>query len=129
MPAKSAGKFLSSGACCLHREFENLVREKSAKLQQLSRRPCYVTVQDRNLRITRQTVFLRGFGFVGRTVSVYSIVRRLAGLPSSKPLKRKPSGGTVYTAAGEHYNTLIRTRRSRIEGTSDPCIEMSPTSR
>ena len=96
---------------------ENLVREKSAKLQQLfDEGPCYVTVQDRNLRITEANRrFKEDFGFVAGRTCFESYKHRQEACPDCPILKTFEDGQshqaeTVVTARnGEHYNTLIWT--------------------
>jgi len=96
---------------------ENLVREKSAKLQQLfDEGPCYVTVQDRELRITEANRrFKEDFGFVPGRTCFESYKHRQEACPDCPILKTFEDGKshqaeTVVTAQnGEHYNTLIWT--------------------
>ncbi len=113
---------------------ENLVREKSAKLQQLfDEGPCYVTVQDRELRITEANRrFKEDFGFVPGRTCFESYKHRQEACPDCPILKTFEDGQshqaeTVVTARnGEHYNTLIWTAPlTDSEGQVTHVIEMS----
>jgi signal transduction histidine kinase/FixJ family two-component response regulator len=113
---------------------EKLVREKSAKLQQLfDEGPCYVTVQDRELRITEANRrFKEDFGFVAGKTCFESYKHRQEACPDCPILKTFEDGQshqaeTVVTARnGEQYNTLIWTAPlTDSEGQVTHVIEMS----
>src|SRR4030042_5795794 len=96
---------------------ENLVREKSAKLQRFfDEVPCYVTVQDRELNIIEANRrFREDFGFVEGRTCYESYKHRQEACSDCPILKtfedgRSHQAETVVTARnGEHYNTLIWT--------------------
>jgi PAS domain S-box-containing protein len=113
---------------------ESLVREKSAKLQQLfDEAPCYVTVQDRDLRITEANRrFKEDFGFVAGRTCFESYKHRQEACSDCPILKTFEDGQshqaeTVVTARnGEHYNTLIWTAPlTDSQGQITHVIEMS----
>lgn len=96
---------------------ESLVREKSARLQQLfDEVPCYVTVQDRGLRITEANRrFKEDFGFLPGMTCYEAYKHRHEPCPDCPILQTFEDGQshqaeTVVTARnGENYNTLIWT--------------------
>ena len=113
---------------------ENLVAEKSAKLQHLfDEAPCYVTVQDRDLRITEANRrFKEDFGFAAGRTCFESYKHRQEACSDCPILKTFEDGQahqaeTVVTALnGEHYNTLIWTAPlTDSQGQVTHVIEMS----
>ncbi|PKN29330.1 MAG: histidine kinase [Deltaproteobacteria bacterium HGW-Deltaproteobacteria-21] len=96
---------------------ESLVREKSARLQQLfDEVPCYVTVQDRDLKITEANRhFKEDFGFESGMSCYKAYKHRDEPCPDCPILQTFEDGlshqaETVVTARnGENYNTLIWT--------------------
>jgi PAS domain S-box-containing protein len=113
---------------------ENLVREKSAKLQRFfDEVPCYVTVQDRELNITEANRrFKEDFGFTPGKACFEAYKHRLEPCTDCPILKTFETGQahqaeTVVTACnGEHYNILIWTAPlTDSEGRVTHVIEMS----
>jgi len=113
---------------------ENLVAEKSAKLQRLfDEGPCYVTVQDRELHITEANRrFKEDFGFTPGKTCFEAYKHRLEPCSDCPILKTFETGQahqaeTVVTACnGEHYNILIWTAPlTDSEGRVTHVIEMS----
>jgi len=113
---------------------ENLVREKSAKLQRFfDEVPCYVTVQDRELNITEANRrFREDFGFTPGKACFEAYKHRLEPCTDCPILKTFETGQahqaeTVVTACnGEHYNILIWTAPlTDSEGRVTHVIEMS----
>jgi PAS domain S-box-containing protein len=113
---------------------ENLVREKSAKLQRFfDEVPCYVTVQDRELNIIEANRrFKEDFGFTAGKACFQAYKHRLEPCGDCPILKTFETGQahqaeTVVTARnGEHYNILIWTAPlTDSEGRVTHVIEMS----
>jgi PAS domain S-box-containing protein len=113
---------------------ENLVREKSAKLQRFfDEVPCYVTVQDRELNIIEANRrFKEDFGFTPGKACFEAYKHRLDPCKECPILKTFEDGQshqaeTVVTARnGEHYNILIWTAPlTDAEGRVTHVIEMS----
>lgn len=115
-------------------DLENLVREKSAKLQRFfDEVPCYVTVQDRDLNIIEANRrFKEDFGFSPGKACFEAYKHRLEPCKECPILKTFEDGKshqaeTVVTACnGEHYNILIWTAPlTDAEGRVTHVIEMS----
>ena len=113
---------------------ENLVREKSAKLQRFfDEVPCYVTVQDRDLNIVEANRrFKEDFGFTPGKACFEAYKHRLEPCKECPILQTFEDGQshqaeTVVTACnGEHYNILIWTAPlTDAEGRVTHVIEMS----
>ncbi|OGP65853.1 MAG: hypothetical protein A2170_02395 [Deltaproteobacteria bacterium RBG_13_53_10] len=113
---------------------ENLVREKSAKLQRFfDEVPCYVTVQDRELNIIEANRrFREDFGFVEGRTCYESYKHRQEACSDCPILKtfedgRSHQAETVVTACnGEHYNILVWTAPlTDSQGQITHVIEMS----
>ncbi|MGE5841815.1 MAG: response regulator [Deltaproteobacteria bacterium] len=113
---------------------ENLVREKSAKLQRFfDEVPCYVTVQDRDLNIIEANrKFKEDFGFTPGKPCFEAYKQRLEPCKDCPILQTFEDGQshqaeTVVTAcSGEHYNILVWTAPlTDAEGRVTHVIEMS----